>query len=423
MVAPESGSLPTTSEHRDVAPAVTLEDLERALARGELQFHFQPRVSLVLGSVIGAEALIRWVRDDGTTIPPAEFIPLAEASGFITRLTAAFFEQLLADLAIIHAVDPLLDVSFNVSAQDFESDDLTARICSVAQSGLVAKGRLEIELTETAVLGSGDAILARLQRLRACGVRLAMDDFGTGFSGLEALSRLPFSTIKLDQGLVRRVGSSDKDTALVEASIRMGHVAGLDIVAEGIEDQATYLQLQGWGCTVGQGYWMSRPLALDAFLDFVRRQPRWPAQPVGLVHMAMLDHIAWRKGIMDLVFYGTVDGERADAALAQRYATEPTDCRLGQWYYGGGQHFASDLAFQAIEGPHRVLHEIGQSLVAAALEGRPHAELIPKFRRLSEQSVRIIDLLQQLEAGLLASLCAPERRSIHDALCFRPPAA
>ncbi|HEX7480295.1 MAG TPA: EAL domain-containing protein [Polyangiales bacterium] len=153
---------------------VSIESLRYALAAGELVFHYQPKVSMVLGTVCGAEALIRWCKPDGTMIGPGAFIPLAESTGFITEITRRMLDTLVADLVIARAADPTLTVSFNASARDFEDDRLVEAIVRLLDLGIVAANALEVELTESAVLQAGPALAERsgwcTARAAACGL-------------------------------------------------------------------------------------------------------------------------------------------------------------------------------------------------------------------------------------------------------------
>lgn len=400
-------------------PSVTIDALRGALARGELVFYYQPRISLVLGTPCGAEALLRWVLPSGEVVPPASFIPLAESTGFITEITLSMFPKLLADMMCIDAVARGLVISFNASRHDFADDRLTRAIWTALERGLVPLAQLEVELTESAALASGEEVVHRLEVLREAGALLAMDDFGTGFSSIDSLSTLPFTTIKIDQGIVGRMAECPKDAAIVESSVRLGHMLGLDVVAEGVETEASYLHLQAAGCATAQGYWMSKPLPLDRFLELLREGRRWPADPVGLVHMAMLDHIAWRKSLIDMVLYSrrlhTTEG-------APKVELDEHHCGLGQWYFGRGQAYARRPSYAAIEAPHHRLHAIGERLCDAVRAGARGSAVLALMRELSAESLEIICALQNLESDLLEQRPQFEAARLEHGLASLPPA-
>jgi EAL domain-containing protein (putative c-di-GMP-specific phosphodiesterase class I) len=394
---------------------VTVRELADALTRDELVFYYQPRISLVLGTICGAEALLRWVRPDGRVVPPGAFIPIAESTGFITDITIAMFPKLLADMALFHDIDHLLVTSFNASGRDFANDRFERAVWLAVERGLVRPGRLEIELTESAVLSGGHEIVKRLDFLRGQGVQIAMDDFGTGYSSMDTLSKLPFSALKIDQGVVGRMETSPKDATIVDSSIQLGHALGLEVVAEGVETEQAYLRLQSEGCTEAQGYWMSRPIPLDAYVEFLAAGHRWPAEPLGLIHMALLDHLAWRKALTNVVLL-------RPRSPAPPVAMDPRKCRLGQWYYGLGRSYAGRPSFDAVEPAHERLHALGAKLLdRATTGGAGSAEVLRLMRELSAESVNIMAALQELENDLLAQRTPSESARLRTGLSVRPP--
>jgi len=401
--------------------AVTLPALQRALANGELVYHFQPKVSMVYGTLCGAEALLRWRRPDGTLAAPGTFIPLAEETGFITEITLDMLDELVSDAEVLREVDRDIVVSFNASARDFEDDRFVEKVVGLLDAGLLVASGLEIELTESAVLAAGPPLVARLGVLRSRGVALAMDDFGAGWSSMDTLSKLPFTTLKVDQGIVRRMLDSAKDATIVESSIRLAHCLGLDIVAEGIETEALFNRLQAVGCSIGQGYWMGRPMPLDDLIALVRSGRRWPAGALGLVHLAMMDHLEWRKALVDALLEGQPGSGAPSRPAFGRLAIEPTDCRLGRWYYGAGRQLDWLPAFGALEASHTALHECGRRIVRAAEAGARFDELVPEMRELTLHSTNIVGLLQELEHAVLSRLAEGDRIRLGQAHASRPP--
>jgi EAL domain-containing protein (putative c-di-GMP-specific phosphodiesterase class I) len=383
-----------------IKPAITLQEIKHALKNDEFIFYYQPKVSMVTGEINGAEALIRWQKPDGKIIPPSDFIPLAESSGFISEITKTMFQKLIVDVAIFDDVVGELVVSINASPKDFNDSVFVDHIRRAIEAKRIDSKKIEIELTESSLLEENDTINPHFCALIEMGVSLVMDDFGTGFSSIDILSKLPFSTIKLDQGVISRMEYSNKDKTIVESSIRMGHELGLDIVAEGIESKEVYLSLQNAGCTIAQGYWISRPLPLSDFLEFVRQKKRWPSTPAGLLFMAQLDHIHWRKALINGVF-SLSERNDGDFNLRGRPASNAKSCMLGRWYYGLGRRFAGISAYDKLEEPHTKLHELGNALIEALEKGYSKTELVDIMRDLSKQSSLVIRLLQEIENGLL----------------------
>lgn len=383
-----------------MAHDIDLRELERALENGEFELHYQPKVSMVTGELSGAEALLRWRRPDGGLVPPADFIPLAEESDFIRDITRFVFDRLLVDLAMISAVAPDLVISFNTSGKDFHDDRLTGIIARAIDSRKIHARQIEIEVTETILIEGGQA-RACLARLSDLGVPIAMDDFGTGHSGLVELSKWPFSILKIDQKFVRDLKKSPKDREILQASIRMAHQLNMNVVAEGIEDEETYRVLQEYGCKTGQGYWISRPLPLQALIGYIKAFQPLPAMPVGLLYMAQLDHLQWRKTLIDTALFLHATGtQRPVENLRGLPEMDHTACKLGLWYYSAGRMFAGVDSYRELEEPHRELHHIGRELLAAARSHCSMEELTALIRRLSEKSLQVLEALQSLENHL-----------------------
>ena len=386
---------------------ITLEELKKALVNNEFIYYYQPKVSMITGKICGAEALIRWQKPDGKIIPPFEFIPLAESSGFINEITLAMFHKLIIDMAIIHDVGDSLIISFNASAIDFLNNKLIENIQHVIKSKIITPDMLEVELTETAILSENEYVKQQLNTLHNMGVGLAMDDFGTGYSSIDTLSKYHFNVIKIDHGIVGRMEHSEKDAIIVQTSIELVHELGLDIVAEGIETENCFQALLGSGCTIGQGYWFSRPIPLDQFIDLIKLDKTWTGALIGVTYQAQLDHIKWRQAIIDGLFYIT---SRKDMNTHLRGSPEldPTKCRLGKWFHGPGIKFINKKWYDELETHHISLHRIGAELLESARQGTPKNILMPKVRQLSEESIIIINILQEVGNELLIT------SSVHD---------
>lgn len=368
-----------------------------SIKNDELVFFYQPKVSLVTGKVYGAEALVRLVKPDGRIILPDAFIPVAERSSLIRDITRHMFQKLMKDMMVLMEVEPL-SMSFNTSVKDFEDDALARMILkSLEVSGLPAES-LQLELTETATLEAGARIKGNILPLVEAGLGLAMDDFGKGYSSLETLSKWPFTTIKLDGGLVGRMFDSDKSLTIVESSVRMAHELGVNVVAEGVESSRQYRRLLEMGCTKIQGYWVSKPLPLDHYIAFVREDIRWAGLPVGLIHMAIIDHVQWRRKIVsELVRVSSLPVD----APARKYLHVPPlshhDCKLGHWYEGVGRMFRERQLYSDLDTPHIELHRIGRMLVDMVVSGADMQAITPGLRKLSECSMKMLDLLHALE--------------------------
>ena len=210
---------------------------------------------------MGAEALCRWQHPRLGVVPPSVFIEVAEQSGLIEALGRHVLEQACRDAADwAQAGQELPFVSVNISPRQLRTGDLPDVVASaLAATGLLAK-QLHLELTETAVLGDEVQASALLSRLRATGVKVWLDDFGTGFSGLSHLRRVPVDGVKIDRSFVADVLRDPDDLALTSAIIAMAHSLGITVVAEGIEAEGQYEVLRERGCDQGQGFWLGRPM-------------------------------------------------------------------------------------------------------------------------------------------------------------------
>jgi diguanylate cyclase (GGDEF)-like protein len=246
-----------------------LTDLRDAIAAGDLRVHFQPKVRLADGEVTGAEALVRWQHPRRGQLPPDEFIPVAEHSGLITPLTFAVLRQALDACAGWRRSGRAMSVAVNISPRSLLEPtfvDEVARALAVVE---VPAAALTLEITESSLMADPDRAVAAMHRLRDLGVRLSIDDLGTGYSSLAYLQRLPAHEIKVDKSFVRP-GSEDLESlAIVGAVVDLGHRLGREVVAEGVEDAPTWERLRRLGCDTAQGYWISRPLPATDFADWL----------------------------------------------------------------------------------------------------------------------------------------------------------
>lgn len=387
---------------------VTKSEIVQGLRRGEFILHYQPKASLLTNRIVGAEALARWRRPDGKLVPPGVFIPVAERSPLIKELTLQLLTRLLEDLGD-KGLGKELSVSFNVSARDLEDGPLTHAILHAMAHQRLSPGALELEITETQALEGGERMLAHVQELGEAGVGLAMDDYGIGYSSMDTLSQWPFTTIKLDQGIVGRMLGSPKNATIVRSSIRLGHELGLNVVAEGVETPDQYDFLVEAGCRVAQGYLVSPPLPMDEFEVFRHNISKCRGMPIGLVHMAIVDHVQWRRQMVSYAIQrAALPPDSPIRQLDGFPALCVTQCALGKWYVGEGSYFAGNPMYQAIDAPHRALHDAGAAIVGRVRAGAGFRDMVPLLYELKQVSAILLRLLEDLEdAGLEALYTAP----------------
>lgn len=253
----------------DVRSRRSLEiDLRRALALRQFTLVYQPQYNLRSERITGFEALLRWNCPNRGLVSPADFIPLAEETGLIVSIGEWVIRTACREAAG-WAGD--LRVAVNVSALQFGNDGLTSTVVSaLAESGLAA-GRLELEITESVLVGDHEAALRILLGVRELGVRVSMDDFGTGYSSLSYLRSFPFDKIKIDQSFVRGDAAGPSGNAIVRAIAALGHSLGMTTTAEGVETPEQLESILAGGCTDVQGYLISKPLQPERIADFLRQ--------------------------------------------------------------------------------------------------------------------------------------------------------
>lgn len=235
----------------------------------QLELYYQPRVDMGDGICNGAEALLRWTHPELGVISPAEFIPLAEKTALIRDITVWVLRKVLLQAETWQAAGHRFTVSMNVSALDLDSPSFATLLTSLLNTYHVMPDLIEIEFTENALVNDPAAVQEQLQRLRQLGVKIAIDDFGAGYSNLAYLKHIPATTLKIDQSFVRSLPYDMNDIKIICSMIRLGHEFGHRVVAEGIESLPSYELLNSWGCDEGQGYWIARPMPAEQFLSWL----------------------------------------------------------------------------------------------------------------------------------------------------------
>lgn len=245
-------------------------DLRRAIARDELEVHYQPIVSVASGIVCGMEALVRWNHPVQGRIPPAAFIPLAEDTGLIRDLGHRVLREACQRWRRWHdryAPAESIVLSVNLSAREFQHPDLVQDIASVLELSGLDPDLLQLEITESVIMADVAATDTKLRQLREIGVRLAIDDFGTGYSSLSYLKRFDVDTLKIDKSFIDGLGEDPEDTAIVQAIMSLAGALNLNVTAEGVESDIAVEQLSGLNCPQAQGYFYAEPLPASRLED------------------------------------------------------------------------------------------------------------------------------------------------------------
>lgn len=237
---------------------VLIENQMRAgLKRGEFYMVYQPIVGAMSEKMVGAEALVRWENEKLGFISPAEFVPVAEASGLIWALGEKILEE---SCHFLQQTPELPQLSINISSEQIHRPNFVAFVENIINKTKLEPGRLIFEITETTLLEDIDAAAAVMAKLRSLGIRFALDDFGTGYSSLSYLKRLPFDVVKIDHSFTRGVTENVDDRAIIEAVLKLGEVLGLSVTGEGVETREQLEFLQTHGCNNVQGYYFSKPI-------------------------------------------------------------------------------------------------------------------------------------------------------------------
>ena len=255
--------------------------LRRALERNEFVLHYQPRISLETGCIVGAEALIRWQHPERGLVSPREFITLAEETSLVIPIGDWALAEVCRQSAAWQAqgVTPV-PVAVNLASTHLRERNLPDLVTRVLQNNNLAPRLLEIEVTESILMADPELSVETARRLKEIGVHLSIDDFGTGYSSLSYLKKLPISALKIDQSFVRDLATDPDDAAIISAIIAMAHSLKLKVVAEGVETEAQRAFLKEHGCDEFQGYLISRPVEAKEFALLLERQRGLADQPV-----------------------------------------------------------------------------------------------------------------------------------------------
>ena len=240
-------------------------DLRRALRLGEFTVHYQPKVLLETGAIVGVEALARWVHPERGLVPPAGFIAQAEESGLIVPIGRWVLEEACRqarEWQTLHPIDPPLVVCVNISGRQLRYPGLVQDVARVLRESRLEPGSLDLEITENVLIESAQNGLP-VERLRRLGAKMIIDDFGTGYSSLSYLKRMPADLLKIDRSFVEGLGSDPKDEGIVSSVIDLARVLGMETIAEGVESVEQAERLRELGCRFAQGYLFSKPMAAE----------------------------------------------------------------------------------------------------------------------------------------------------------------
>ncbi len=251
-------------DHFDATRLKLLTEVGGALERREFVLQYQPQIELASGRITGVEALVRWHHPEHGVLAPAEFIPSIEQTALIRPLTLALIDQALSQLVTWRSLGIDIKMSVNLSARNLLDTELPQRVAEILDRHRLPPDRLIVEVTESAAMADPHRAVAVLTALRATGVGVSVDDFGTGNASIEYVAKLPATEIKIDRSFITDIVEDPRADAIVRSTIDLARNLGLTVVAEGIETEAVLTHLIGLGCDTGQGYLISRPQPADA---------------------------------------------------------------------------------------------------------------------------------------------------------------
>ena len=239
-------------------------ELRTAIDKGDLQVHYQPKISFSTGQISGVEALVRWSHPERGFVSPTYFIPVAEQTGLIHPLTSLVFNVSLNQAAEWQTRNLPISLAINLSTRSLHDKQLPLKIHQLLETWKVPAPLLTLEITESAIMAEPDRALAILSDIASMGIKISVDDYGTGFSSLSYIKRLPIQEIKIDRSFVTDMAHNENDSIIVRATIDMAHDLGLKVTAEGVESEAAMDMLHEYGCDNVQGFYVSRPMDAGA---------------------------------------------------------------------------------------------------------------------------------------------------------------
>jgi EAL domain-containing protein (putative c-di-GMP-specific phosphodiesterase class I) len=275
-----------------------LSDLAGALDNEQLILHYQPKIDIVTGQLVGVEALVRWIHPRFGLLAPDAFVPLAEQTELMAPFTEYVLGEALRQCATWAAAGFDIPVAVNGSARNLHDVRFPQEVARLLRQAAVDPSLLEVEITENTVMANPVTAASVLAGLRDVGVRLSVDDFGTGYSSLTALRDLPVDRIKIDKSFVSSITVQNGDAVIVRSIVELARNLGLETIAEGVEDTATLDLLATMGCTTAQGFLIARPSPVEVITPWIREHADRLALPPALSRRVILDrpsaHVATR---------------------------------------------------------------------------------------------------------------------------------
>lgn len=250
-----------------------ISELRHAIGTDQIRLHYQPKIDLTTGRLLGVEALIRWQHPTYGFIPPGEFLLPAEQTGLIKPLTSWILKEVISQCALWHGAGQEIGVAVNLSERNLQDHQITDQLALLLSKTGIDPRFLKMEVTENIILSDPGRAMQILTQQNQIGIQSSIDDFGTGYSSIGYLKQLPIHEIKIDKCFVQEMLTDEKSAAIVDAIINLGHNLGLTVVAEGVESRAVWNQLATLGCNVAQGHYISHAIPAEAFIPWLSQSP------------------------------------------------------------------------------------------------------------------------------------------------------
>lgn len=375
--------------------------IENALKNNEFELHYQPKVNMRTGSIVGVEALIRWRHPEQGLIMPDDFLLLAEETNLIIDIGDWVVEQACGEMANWQAQGHYFDVAINIAPRQFQDSDFITKIkTTLSRFPALDASYIELEIVESAALSDIGSVIKIIRECHEMGMKVSLDDFGTGYASLTYLKQLPADMLKIDKSFVRDMLEDEGDLAIVKGITSLSSIFHYQPVAEGVETTEHGIMLLRLGCDIAQGYGISRPMPAEQVIPWIENwnpEPTWLAwsetswdiSDFPLV-IAQSDHCAGVNKVISCIENIPSDGELFN--LVDHF-----HCRLGHWYYGIGKEKYGQLSnFKSLASPHEKTHRIGRDLLDLHAQGmteRAKAR-IPELVAARDSVIKVLGELQ-----------------------------
>lgn len=384
-------------ERNALARTDLLEEIRRALEQGEFRLHYQPKVNLVTGQVVGLEALIRWQKPSGEILSPAQFLPALENEDLEIKVGNWVIESAINQVAQWADDELPVQVSINVSGQQLTSDGFVEKLVeSLNRHPTISPELVQLEILESSALHDFTLVSSVMERCRAIGISFALDDFGTGFSSLAYLKHLPATVLKIDQGFVRGMLESSDDLSIISGVVGMAKAFGLQVIAEGVETSEHANLLIRLGCEQAQGYGIARPMSAEDVAGWISdwspeaswgRQHVVPRKSLSLLY-AEVEHRHWLRELENWLSGESDSPPRLDE----------NSCRVGLWVLSEMQGCGSSEHRRAVRDVaelHNNVHDLARAADTYRRDGN-HAAVRSHLSDIHDVSKRLLGKLQSL---------------------------